>query len=665
MFISINHYKIVRLAQYLLPRLPTKIGFGLFALMLLCTPYLMPVAIAQASDANTNLDKKIEEIIVHSSRVSDTIEHATIQVEVLTKVEIESQGAHFFDELLQGRSSIAISYSGGRGHLQELRIRGGESNHTQIRLDGIELNDPGLGDSGGLEHISLIGINQVELLKGAQSGIWGNNALSSTINLRTEPQVDGNRTYASVGYGNLDTYSLQGGYVTKNDAKYLRIDASHYRTDGINVSLIGDETDAYRNTTLHINTGYGDTVSTIRLVLRAVAGLSDFDAYIGGLPTDSTQQTQTNQYYGLLEASHWITPEYKTLMQINRLQTDAENSNQDALESTIHSTRTTVTWQNEIYLQQDKPYNQRLILAFEYSSSTFDQRAPVSPFGDPNQGQVIAKASMIAEYEFIGQRFLAGLAIRYDDSSAFKNSFAFRASGKYRSPNQKTTLGVTVASGIKDPTFNERFGYSPSSFLGNPNLKSEKSSSISAFIEHQPTQWADLALTIYHDRLIDEINGFVFDFNSNRFTAANQDGLSNRFGVELSAKLNWSSVTVLAWYGYLRATQENNSLIEDEIRRPSHNGGMRLTYQYRKGLSTQLGFVYVGQQKDNIFTSFPAQTVNLDAYSLLDLSLNWEFRKNFETSIKVRNLLNKKYTSVFGYNNEPRTIMLNLKFNLI
>jgi vitamin B12 transporter len=168
------------------------------------------------------------------------------------------------------------------------------------------------------------------------------------------------------------------------------------------------------------------------------------------------------------------------------------------------------------------------------------------------------------------------------------------------------------------------------------------------------------ALTLFRDRLEDEINGFAFDPALGGFTSVNEDGTSHRQGVEWHSSLAWAS-------GFLRIGA-NNLDTEDidgsrEIRRPEWQGFATLTQDWRR-LRLDLGAFYVDEQIDLDFATWPAERVTLDAYTLAHGELSYELRPGTRLGLRGTNLLDETYEDILGYRAPGRAWYLKLGVDL-
>ena len=200
----------------------------------------------------------------------------------------------------------------------------------------------------------------------------------------------------------------------------------------------------------------------------------------------------------------------------------------------------------------------------EYEEESFKQRAAASLFGDPNQNQRLDALS--GGLELIG-RFGTGFAwsasLRQDDNSDFGNATTHRLALRYRIGAGE--LWLNLGEGIKNPSFIERFGYTPDTFRRQSRLGAGDQQTPfdgREGLTFGPTTWA---LTLFRDRLKNEIDGFSFDPALGGFTALNRDGKSKRQGAEVSAEAQFGNTRLSAGWAYLDAEEDDGS---GEIRRP-------------------------------------------------------------------------------------------------
>ena len=225
-------------------------------------------------------------------------------------------------------------------------------------------------------------------------------------------------------------------------------------------------------------------------------------------------------------------------------------------------------------------------------------------------------------------------------------------------------MRASVGTGQKTPTFIERFGYFPQSFVGNDQLKPEHSTSFDVGID-QAFDRLRLQLSLFDQDLDDEINGF---YCPNPWpapcTAINMDGTSKRRGVEIAAQ--WSAsdnLSIAATYTYMDAEDPDSAA---ELRRPRHAGSLHLDYSFaqERGRLT-LAADYGGTRKDVFFPPWPepSEIVTLDNYWLLGMTAQYRVSDTLGLFARAANLLDAEYEQVYGYNTPGRSVYGGVQFN--
>ena len=207
-----------------------------------------------------NTNEPLETIVVSGSHSAMPIAQLAGNVSVMTADDIANSQAAFVSELLVQFAGVDISTNGGVGQFAELRLRGSETNHILVLLDGIAINDQGQGGLVDLAHLSTQNIARIELYRGAQSAVWGDGAVGGVLNIITQNGADNDTTTHSLkaGLGTKNTqhlhYQQQGQFT---DGHY-GLTVSRQKTDGQNISIVdgNSEKDGYQNTSISAQLGY-------------------------------------------------------------------------------------------------------------------------------------------------------------------------------------------------------------------------------------------------------------------------------------------------------------------------------------------------------------------------------------------------------------------------
>ena len=226
-------------------------------------------------------------------------------------------------------------------------------------------------------------------------------------------------------------------------------------------------------------------------------------------------------------------------------------------------------------------------------------------------------------------------------------------------------LFSSYGKSIKTPTFTERFGYFPDSFIGNPDLTPEESEEWEVGVK---ANWNSVSAQVsgYSAQLEDEINGFVFDTTQGVYTAANTDGESSRDGVDVEVTWLHDLAKVSASYSYLDAEQNDDGIANTELRRARHQGALSVLSDLgTEKFSLYAKLAYTGTHYDTYFPPYPAnaETLGLSAYTLASVNLGYNISEKWALSLKVNNLFDTDYEDIVGYAGQERRALLSVSYS--
>ena len=184
-------------------------------------------------------------------------------------------------DLLRLAPGTSVSRSGPVGSQTQVRIRGAEANHTLVFVDGIEANDPGSSNEFRWEYLPAAGLEQVELLRGPASALWGSEALGGVVAVTSYAPSVREEGFGSAQYGSFDTYDFAGGVRGGSGDAAMSLSGSYYETDGIDSFAGGPlERDGFDNLAV---TGKAqlapDERGELGLVLRYADSRTEFDGF--------------------------------------------------------------------------------------------------------------------------------------------------------------------------------------------------------------------------------------------------------------------------------------------------------------------------------------------------------------------------------------------------
>lgn len=182
---------------------------------------------------------RTEPVVVTATRMEEKISEQASDVSVVTREEIELKRPAVAAEALQGMPGVVVQQSGSPGNLANIRIRGGDSNGTLVMIDGFPLNGPSSGQFD-ISSLPLVGFDRIEVIRGAQSALYGSNAMSGVVNFIPEKAGEGVRTGASLAGGSFSTLDWKGHTQWGNRLGGFTLGAGGFLSDG---NLPNDHTD--------------------------------------------------------------------------------------------------------------------------------------------------------------------------------------------------------------------------------------------------------------------------------------------------------------------------------------------------------------------------------------------------------------------------------------
>jgi vitamin B12 transporter len=620
----------------------------------------------RAEEASEN----IEEITVTALRTPVSLAQMPTATSVIDRQLIDARQSFQVLDLLRDLPGISIARTGGVGGQAQLRMRGAEANHVLVIIDGVEVNDPASGDEFQWEHLTSADIERIEVIRGPQSALWGSDAVAGVISITTRHggggESEGFHVSANAEAGSFSTYRASGRASAVGDGWQLNANAGYSDSEGSNISRTGDEDDGYRNVLAGASLGLTPSPT---LQLTFTARHSDrrtesdpVDFFVTGLPVDGDRVNNTRRtYLGAKADLQLMDGRLRQKVGINWVDTNNSNLADGLPDGVTAAERLQLSAQTTFEVTK----GQRLTAAVDHETTDFAQRGNASFWGDPNQDQQLKTTGLVLDYvgEFGGLTTFASL--RHDRNSDFANAESWRLGANYAlSPG--TRLRASIGTGQKAPTMLERFGFFSDLFLGNPDLKPERSTNFEVGLDQDLADGrVTVKLTYFNARLRDEIDGFVFDLDTFMFTAANKPGKSRRQGVELELQAALSAeFSLSANYTYLKAEEEAaDGSFTTELRRPKHQGGATLLYAREGGFSAALNASYTGEARDIFFPPWPnpSEIVTMDGYWLLSLSGEHPISDNLSITARVENAFNSDYEDVFGFQNPGRAVYAGLR----
>ncbi|MFG3692864.1 TonB-dependent vitamin B12 receptor [Stutzerimonas stutzeri] len=586
----------------------------------------------------------LQQQIVTATRTAQTVEQSLAAVTVLDRERIERSQAASLPELLKQVPSVSLTNSGGPGKNTSLFMRGSESDHVLVIVDGVKIGSV-TGGGAALQDLPLELIERIEVVRGPRSSLYGSEAIGGVIQIFTRKgQGEGAKPFFSAGYGTHDSYSGSIGVSGGDGRGWYSLGASGSDTDGINAKSVqtsGYESDAdgYRNLSATLSAGYrfDNGLELDANVLRAKSH-NDYDsvnskrtAGFGANADGESRVFGTRARFSPLER-------WSVTLQAGRSEDDSDAYQDGRFYSRFDSRRDSLSWQNDIELA----VGHTLTLGVDHQHDEVDSTATYAEDSRDNDGY-------FAQYLGQAGRHDWQVSLRHDDNEQF---------GQHDTGNVGYGYGFTdwlrgsisYGSAFKAPTFNEL--YYPD--YGNPNLEAETSRSLEIGLAGQHG-WGHWAVNAYRT-VIDDL----IAYDASIFGPANVQEARIR-GVELvvgSQLMGWD------W-------SANYSLLEPENRSAGANRGNELTRRAKQlfnfDVDRRLGAFSVGaslhaegQRYDDL-----ANQNELAGYATLDLRGEYRMSPEWRLQARVANLLDVDYETARGYNQPGQAAYLTVRYQAL
>lgn len=610
---------------------------------------------------------QLEPIHVYSAYATPVNQDQTASsVTVLTEKDFSERNATYVSDVLKTVPGVAMSANGGRGALTSLFLRGAESNHTVVIIDGVKMNPVNGGgfDFGGL---SLSNIDRIEVLRGEQSALWGSDAMGGVIYITTksglykDKPVNLDFDIGTGSHGTVDGSATVSGY---NQGFYYSLHGDSHHTRGISAlsdreflyqgrngaqyrpSFLGTERDKFHRDNASARVGFDDGKKGVEFLTSHSSQTVRYDSYFDA--KDGMNDYKTRIRDTLYKFSGYLGSDqdlFKHKINLNRFKTD----NKDYY-GRYTARRDDASYQLDFNFDRKGDIKQSLSLLADYNKSGYLG-------SEYNHKLKLNEKSVALEYRLLSETdHSLSISGRGIDNSQYGHAFNARLAGAYRlSPNLR--LHAALGSASQAPNVAEYFGYSGYS-IANFDLKSEKSRGGEfGLLTQTSDKRHNLDITYFARNVKDLISDQIVSCITPTwctYQAQNISGTSHIRGVEMaySGQLN-DKLNVYANYTYTAAKDSSGLQL---IRRPKHvaNGG--LAYQITEHWGSDVNISYVGKRVDDNNRRY-----QMPSYTLVNLGVNYQLSKNLNIYANLNNVFDRKYESTVRYGQEGRNVYIGLK----
>jgi vitamin B12 transporter len=600
--------------------------------------------VAFAGGASAADEGAAESVVVTATRIPTPESEVASSITVITADEIAAMQSQTLPDVLKNVPGLNLVQSGGPGGQTTLLMRGTNSNHTKVLVDGIDVGDPS-SPTGAFDFGQFLtqDIQKVEVLRGPQSGLYGSDAIGGVINIITKSGSGPAQLNANVQGGSFDTFNQAGGVSGSAGQFHYSANLEHFHSGATPVTPLellppGEKRndDYYDNVTGSTRLGFD---VTDHFDLGLVARYTDTHLRLTGdnfntfpsTPDAQQSANNTRQYYtrgtghfvalgGALEQTVGVA--YSSIKSFD--------FSPDGPPSDFSGERTKIDWQGNVQLAHDET----LILGAEHQRDEI--RAPISAGTSTDSGYTELQSGF-------GGNVFNTLSVRYDDNDRFGGKVTYRVAPVYLVKDTGTKLKASLGTGFKAPTLDEMFhDYPAFGFFANPNLKPESSTGYDlGFEQAVPGNTITFGATYFRNR----IKNLITD-NAD-FTSYANVGRAITDGVE--GFVAWQPLKTLTLRADYTFTEANDDILHEELlRRPKHKVDLNAAWHATTRLSLNATVLAVSSWVDGN-RDFSIPRLDAPGYTTADIAASYDFTGKLAVFGRINNLFDRHYENPVGF----------------
>lgn len=629
---------------------------------------------AASAPAQTDSSQQatLQEVIVTANKIPQKQSQTGKVVTVITKEQLQQQQAKTLAQILNEQAGITINGAqNALGTNQSVFMRGASSGRTLILVDGIPVYDPSIiGNEFDLNFISPGMVERVEVARGAQSTLYGSDAIGGVINIITTPANLNRPVGAELGssFGSFGTYRGHANVYGKQGLVDYQVRYNKVLSEGFSAARDRNNTDLFDKD------GFNKDAIQARVGVQATDALkvsafvnhstyrADIDAGAFQDDRDFTSHNRTTMAGAVAD--------YKQAAVQMRLQYMYSQTERDIVNDSLHAPGFTkyssdayfakaqfIEWYGSFRLSRTL----QLLTGADYRHASMNNQflsiSSFGPFASSFRDTSLYMASTYASllYEKKGLNIEGGARLNVHERDGTNATYTFNPS--YQVDKHWRIFG-SLASGFKAPSLFQLY-----SSFGNQNLEAEKSVNYEAGAAFTQ-KGKQLQLVFFHR---DITNGIDFDnVNFTYFNAVRQivSGLELEGSVQLGKKLQLrGNYTLLGAEDRVqsRLTTRDTSY-SYLLRRPRHQAHVVLSYSPTRQLSLQVSALHVGERLD--VGGFRVPDVSLDAYTIFGLMAQYKASEAITLFADGQNIFNTTFFDLNGFNSMGRNVQAGMRVKL-
>ena len=589
---------------------------------------------------------KLDNIVVTASRVAQLESEVVGDVSVIDRATLDKAGQSSVAELLSREHGIQISTNGGPQTPTSIFMRGTDSRHVLVLIDGVRINSS-ISNSVNFSALNTSQIERIEILRGAGSSLYGSEAIGGVINIITKKgQTDTPMAFwGEMGIGTHSLFKSSVGFSGQSNGLSYNLIGSMANSDGFRSTNANSDVgasrraDGYESNSVKADLGYA--FSDLH---RLDAHL--FSSYINGEFTGYTGQESSairQQAYGISSTNKFLS-NWTSKLSANETRETRQGYNSFNVESSSYQTTLrNYAWQNDVTLGQ----HQTVTALLEHN----DERGKQAGFSSLSAKRHSNAGALI--YSLNYGRHHAQTSLRHDRIAGHTSRTTGAVAYDFDITN-RWTVGASYNTGFKMPTLYEDY-VNQSAQLST--VSPETSKNVEARIAYTHDT-GSVKLVAYQNRIKNLINWRFAGgpngeyYNTNR---AKIKGYSLMFDQQFDDLTMWGSVDLTN----PRDKETGNRL----IRRAAQVYRLGADYRFTN-LQVGAEYSWTAKRSDQDFRSSPAEDVTLGSFSLVNLTAKYDFSKSVTATVRWDNVFNKRYEYAYGYNTPGSNVFVNLTWRM-
>jgi vitamin B12 transporter len=575
--------------------------------------------------ADTTL--KTSDVFVTATRTPISRSDVIADTTTINEEEIERAGSSSLTDLLQRQPGIEIYNSGGQGKVSSLHIRGSESDHVVVLIDGLRVNQVTSGLTA-FENIPLSQIEKIEIVRGASSSLYGAGAIGGVIQIFTKKGVSGFKPYAAIGYGRYDTKTAQAGIRAGNDSTNYAINISSLSTDGFSAyktnNPIFSDKDGYNNLSLSgsLNHKFNQD-NSIGLNFIKSNGNNKYDNRFETNFVNNKNKMDTQVIS--INFSNKVTNDWQSDLKIGQ-SIYKYNDHNGAEWTPNNSKQNQLSWLNNVSLPIGS-----LQLLYDFNQETINKSLGYEKSERNNSGYMVG-------YLLNRDNHNLQLNYRADDNSAY-GKFNTGNIGYGYHLNKQWNISSLYGTAFRAPNFMDLYypGYTYQGIYysqSNPNLKPEESKNIEASLRYQKDE-DKFSATIFKNK----IDNFI-QLDSGYIP---QNTEKARFeGVTFNGS---TFIDHLQFFGNVTFQSAKNEVTNERLLRRAENYGNAGLNYYLSQWNLGAEISAQGTKKES--------AAEIPGYALVNLVADYKIHNSMKLNFRLNNVLNKDYA--LAYEGNPKT----------